>query len=339
MPMSDPMTVVAVATDAPDPAVLAHAARLLRSGQLVAFPTETVYGLGANALDAGAVARIFGAKGRPAYNPLIVHVADEAAARRLVTSWPASATALAHRWWPGPLTLVLPKAIDIPDLVTAGLPTVALRVPSHPVALALLRATGLPLAAPSANRSGEVSPTTAQHVLRSLGARVPLILDAGPTSVGIESTVVDLSGPTPVLLRPGMISREALAEVLGPVAVAASAVDPLAPRPSPGMLDRHYAPRALVVLYDEPDSPAILQAIADCRAGGGRSAALARGPAPAGVDQVVLLPAEPMGYARELYGALHRVDATGVSLVLVERPPRDPTWDAVRDRLDRAARP
>jgi len=331
--------VIRLSPESPDPEVLKRAALLLRSGQLVAFPTETVYGLGANALDPGAVARIFGAKGRPAYNPLIVHVADIEAARRLVTSWPESAARLAHRWWPGPLTLVLPKAPEIPDLVTAGLPTVALRIPSHPIALALLRATGLPLAAPSANRSGEVSPTTAAHVAQSLGGRVPLILDAGPTTVGIESTVVDLSGPTPILLRPGMITREELAEILGPVSVAAAPSEATQGRPSPGMLDRHYAPRARLVVYDGPEDKAALRAIAECHAGGGRSVALARSARPAAADEVEPMPAEPAAYARELYGALHRMDRAGVALILVERPPADPAWDGVRDRLDRAARP
>lgn len=332
------MRLVPVSPDAPEPAAIAEAAALLQAGQLVAFPTETVYGLGANALDAVAVARIFGAKGRPSYNPIIVHVADQAAAQRLVARWPESATALAERWWPGPLTLVLPKAPSVPDLVTAGLPTVAIRIPSHPVALALLRAAAIPIAAPSANRSGEVSPTTAAHVARSLGGRVPLILDGGPTTVGIESTVVDLSGPDPVLLRPGMITREELAEVLGPVALAATTSAEVA-RPSPGMLDRHYAPRARVVLYATPEDPAAVQALAACRAAGQRSAALVLGPAPAGVDTAEPMPGDPAAYARALYSAFHRVDASGVSLILVERPPREPRWDGVRDRLERAARP
>jgi L-threonylcarbamoyladenylate synthase len=332
------VTLVRLSADAPDPGVLARAAELLRSGQLVAFPTETVYGLGANALDPGAVARIFGAKGRPAYNPLIVHVADVSAARRLVLHWPESASALAQRWWPGPLTLVLPKTPEIPDLVTAGLPTVALRIPSHPVALALLRAVGLPLAAPSANRSGEVSPTTAAHVMQSLGSRVPLILDGGPTSVGIESTVVDLSGGTPVLLRPGMITREELTEVLGPIALATTG-DTLTARPSPGMLDRHYAPRARLVVYDGREDRLAVHAIAECRAAGGRSVALVRDAAPVAVDEVERMPADPAAYARQLYGALHRIDAGGAALILVERPPGDAAWDGVRDRLERAARP
>jgi len=333
------VSVVSISPDSPDAVILARAAQLLRAGQLVAFPTETVYGLGASALDPSAVARIYSAKGRPAYNPLIVHVPDAAAARKLVSIWPEAATRLAERWWPGPLTMVLPKGPDIPDLVTAGLPTVALRVPAHPVALGLLRAAGLPLAAPSANRSGEVSPTTAQHVARSLGGRVPLILDAGPTSVGIESTVVDLSGPSPVLLRPGMITREQLAEVIGPVSLEGPARGPTAARPSPGMMDRHYAPAARVLLFDSVAEPALLEAVAACRREGGRLGAVTRQRTVAGADLTERLPDSPAAYARDLYGALHRMDEAGATLILVERPPADPAWDAVRDRLERAARP
>lgn len=333
------MSLVEIGLDSPDAAVLTRAANLLRAGELVAFPTETVYGLGANALDAGAVAKIYGAKGRPSYNPLIVHVADMDAAMALVTSWPELASRLVQRWWPGPLTLVLPKAPSIPDLVTAGLPTVALRVPSHPVALALLRAVGLPLAAPSANRSGEVSPTTAQHVARSLGGRVPLILDAGPTTVGIESTVIDLSGSAPVLLRPGIISREELARVTGPIALAQSALDFGAARASPGMLDRHYAPTAQLLLFESAEDQATLAAIAAARHSNGRVGALTRRLVIEGMDLLQQLPQGPVAYARELYGALHRMDEAGATLILVERPPADSDWDAVRDRLERAARP
>lgn len=321
------------------PETLARAAELIRAGGIVAFPTETVYGLGANALDPVAVARIYQAKGRPSYNPLIVHLPDEAAARRLVTHWPREAEQLARRWWPGPLTLVLPKAPQIPVEVTAGLATVALRVPAHPVAHALLQRTGLPLAAPSANRSGEVSPTTAAHVERSLGERVPLILDAGPTTVGIESTVVDLSGARPVLLRPGMISREALTEVIGPVELARSLDSAGAARPSPGMLERHYAPRAPLVLFQHASEPAVREALATGTPSGGLSGAVCWSGATIGADLLERLPPEPEGYARELYGALHRMDDQGATIILVERPPAGSAWDAIRDRLGRAARP
>lgn len=315
------------------------AADLLRAGQLVAFPTETVYGLGANALDPQAVGRIYAAKGRPGWNPLIVHVADRAAAERLVLAWPESADRLAERWWPGPLTLVLPRRPEVPDAVTAGLDTVALRVPSHPIALALLRASGLALAAPSANRSGEVSPTTAPHVAASLGDRIPLILDAGPCEVGIESTVLDLSATAPVLLRPGAVTREEIESVIGPVGGPAATGSEDTARRSPGMLQRHYSPAAPLVLYDAAEDISRAALVTRCRAADGRVAALVRDSRPAGVDQVVVMPDAPDAYARELYATLHRLDSSGIALILAERPPAGHAWDAIRDRLTRAASP
>lgn len=330
------MAVVQVSPERPDPSIMSRAATLLHRGQIVAFPTETVYGLGADALDPEAVERIYEAKGRPAYNPLIVHVPDAAAAQSLITSWPPAADALAKRWWPGPLTLVLPKAATVPSTATAGLATVALRAPAHPVAQALLRAAGLPLAAPSANRSGEVSPTTASHVVQSLGDRVPLILDAGPTSVGIESTVVDLSGARPLLLRPGMISREMLEEVIGPVDVARALDLAESARPSPGMLDRHYAPKARVILFDGPDEAPVQEALRTHPAGTG-ILHWRDGTFPGAF--VERLPADPAGYARSLYEALRRMDDRGASVILVERPPAGSAWEALHDRLQRAARP
>ena len=314
---------------------IAEAVALLRAGDIVAFPTETVYGLGGNALDPAAVARIFEAKGRPAHNPLIVHLPDAAAARALAASWPEQAERLGRRWWPGPLTLVLPRAACVPDIVTAGGPTVALRVPAHPAAQALLRAAGVPLAAPSANRSGEVSPTTAAHVARGLAGRIPLVLDGGATNVGIESTVLDLSGPMPVLLRAGMISRAELERDIGPVATPGRAERDEEPRPSPGMLDRHYAPRApLHLLQSERDGGELARAV---HARGERVGAVTFGSPPPDADEVILLPAEPEGYARGLYGALHRLDELGVAVILAVTPPGEAQWDAVRDRLRRAA--
>jgi L-threonylcarbamoyladenylate synthase len=330
------MPIVTVsATGTRDPAI-ARAAALLGQGKLVCFPTETVYGLGANALDPAAVHRIYEVKGRPPHNPLIVHVHDAAAAQRLVTSWPDAADRLAKKWWPGPLTIVLPKAREVPPEVTAGLPTVALRVPAHPVALALLRAAGVPVAAPSANLSGEVSPTTAAHVERSLGDQIPMILDAGPTNIGIESTVIDLSGPSPVLLRPGMVSREEIEREIGPVALAPRIEDAGAPRPAPGMLDRHYAPKARVVLFS--GATEARDAITTARQGGGRVAALVRTVQLNGVDAIERLPEEADGYARGLYGALHRLDEGGPAVILVERAPAGAAWEGIRDRLERAAR-
>ncbi len=321
----------------PDPGAIRRAAGILKRGGLVAFPTETVYGLGADALDPEAAARIFAAKGRPSYNPLIVHVADAAAARALAAEWSDDARRLAERFWPGPLTLVVPKRPEVPDPVTAGLPSVALRVPAHPVAHALLREAGIPVAAPSANRSTQVSPTTAAHVERSLGDRVDLILDGGPTSVGIESTVVSLVGGVPTLLRPGTISVEEIREVVGEVALPSAAPGGRAARPSPGMLDRHYAPRAELRLVE----PGQRAGSPHAPTGEGKTtAALAfwRSSYP-DADRVVTMPADAREYASRLYETLHRLDDEGFERILVELPPDTPEWAGVRDRLRRAAHP
>jgi L-threonylcarbamoyladenylate synthase len=320
----------------PDLERIAQAATVIREGGLVAFPTETVYGLGANALDPAAVERVFEAKGRPPYNPLIVHVASASQARRLVTSWPPTAAALAERFWPGPLTLVLPKASKVPDRVTAGLPTVAVRVPAHPVALALLEAAGLPIAAPSANPFAGLSPTTAEHVRRGLGEAVDLILDAGPTTVGIESAVVDLSGPRPALLRPGSIPPEELESLLGDL--DRPELGGSVPRPAPGMLERHYAPHAKLQLYP---SAARRQVAADARRAmeaGRRVGALVREPLETPLHRTIPMPGSPAAYARRLYAALHELDQAGCDLVLVEEAPDDPAWAGIRDRLTRASR-
>jgi L-threonylcarbamoyladenylate synthase len=336
----------------PDPAVIAEAAGVIRAGGLVAFPTETVYGLGADALDERAVRRIFIAKGRPSYNPLIAHVADVDGARALVTAWPEAAERLAAAFWPGPVTLVLPKRGVVPDVVTAGLPAVAVRVPAHPVALALLVAAGTPIAAPSANRFTELSPTQARHVEKALGDRVALILDGGPTTVGIESTVVDLTGERPVLLRPGTLAPEALAAVLGELPLAAS--EPAAgdaPRLSPGMVERHYAPRAAVWLFGAGEQAAVARRLAlvaseveDSPGGSGarapRVGALLLSPwrVEPVPDVPLPMPEEPEGYAQRLYAALHHLDDEGCDVALVEWPPDAPGWQGVRDRLARSAR-
>jgi L-threonylcarbamoyladenylate synthase len=319
------MRVVKVDPRAPEEAVIGDAADLLRQGRLVAFPTETVYGLGANALDSKAVERIYNAKGRPSYNPLIVHVADAAGAREVAAEWPDRAQRLADRFWPGPLTIVLPKRANVPDGVTAGLPSVAVRVPSHPVAHALIHAAALPIAAPSANRSMALSPTTARHVADSLGDAVDLILDGGPTTVGIESTVVDLTSDAPRILRPGMISALELEQVIGPL-LAATTVTGENARPSPGMLDRHYSPRARLVLADGGE---IAQMIRDFR----NSQALSHS-----TDAGIRMPANPAAYAALLYDQLHALDAAGVDVIVVERVPAGAAWDGIRDRLERAAR-
>jgi L-threonylcarbamoyladenylate synthase len=322
----------------PDPAVLAEAGAILRAGGMVAFPTETVYGLGANALDAAAVARIFEAKGRPAYNPLIAHVSSEAAARALASVWTREAELLAERFWPGPLTLVVPRAEGVPDLVTAGLPTVALRVPGHPVAHALLEAAGVPIAAPSANRFTALSPTTAAHVAKGLGERVDLILDGGPTAVGIESTVLDISAERPVLLRPGTISIEAIEAVVGPVGRAA-AIAGEAARPGPGMIERHYSPRAELRLFPFGATEALRAAAAEAERAGRRPGTVLLGGAGGGASHARHLPADPGLYARELYSTLHELDDLGCDLILVEGVPEGPAWAGVRDRLRRASHP
>jgi L-threonylcarbamoyladenylate synthase len=296
---------------------ISEAARLIREGRLVAFPTETVYGLGANALDAEAVRRIFEAKGRPSTSPLIVHVDSIDMALGLACEWPPLAETLARAYWPGPLTLVLPKQRKVPDIVTAGLDTVGLRMPRHPVALDLIRAAGVPIAAPSANRFTEVSPTMAYHVRASLGDRVDCVLDGGPTQVGIESTVLSLAGPL-VLLRPGMISREEIEEHIGPVELA-GAVE--GAHPSPGMHHRHYAPRTPVIVGDPPAS--------------GRGAHLYI-TTPGAAFRTVAMPRDAQSYAAVLYAKLHALDAEGLDWIAVEMPPEKPEWAGIRDRLRRA---
>lgn len=326
-----------------DAAGIAAAAELLRQGGLVAFPTETVYGLGAHALDAAAVRRIFEAKGRPAFNPLIVHVLDTDAARALVTAWPPLAEALARRFWPGPLTLVLPRRPIVPDVITGGGPTVAIRSPDHPVARALLAAAEIPIAAPSANRFTELSPVTAEQVERSLGDRVGCILDGGRTHVGIESTVVDLSGKVPILLRPGTITQAELEVITGPLARPSPAADDESPRPSPGMIARHYAPRAPVLLTASMDLDAMVTRVSTevrpARVGLITWSARDRGTSHPAQLLHLALPADAAGYAAELYHALHACDEAGCARILVERPPEDPAWEGIRDRLTRAAHP
>jgi L-threonylcarbamoyladenylate synthase len=244
--------VLAVDPVHPDPSIIEHAAALLRAGEVVVFPTETVYGLGAAALQTGAVERIFAAKGRPFNDPLIVHIAEEDALEQLTSSIPGRAKLLARSFWPGPLTLILPRSPLVPKLVTAGLETVAVRMPRHPVALALIRAAASPIAAPSANRFMHVSPTTAQHALADLHGRVPLILDGGPCEVGVESTVLDLCSTVPTILRPGGVSLEALRALLPDVQPPSQLVDavPAVALQSPGQLLTHYAPAVPLLLFD-----------------------------------------------------------------------------------------
>jgi L-threonylcarbamoyladenylate synthase len=302
---------------------LAYAAELIRSGKLVAFPTETVYGLGANALDAEAVARIFEAKGRPRTSPLIVHVDSVEMAQTLADEWPDSAELLARIYWPGPLTLVVAKHPGIPDVVTAGLPTVGLRMPAHPMALELIREAGVPIAAPSANRFTGLSPTTAEHVLKSLGGEVDLILDGGPTHVGIESVVLALASSRPRLLRPGTISRDEIEAIVGEIDVGPIELE--GSHPSPGLHDKHYSPLTPLFLVYGEQLPTR-----------GRGAYLwLTEPLPAGYSEQ--MPADAAGYAAVLYETLHRLDDRGFDWIAVERPPQWPEWAGVLDRLDRAS--
>ncbi|MCA9622034.1 MAG: threonylcarbamoyl-AMP synthase [Myxococcales bacterium] len=319
--------VVVVDPDHPDPSAIEVAAERLRCGGLVAFPTETVYGLGADATNADAVRRVYAAKGRPAMNPLIVHVADVAGARE-VAEWSDAAQALADRFWPGPLTLVLPRRPSIPEVVSAGLSTVAVRVPDHTVALALLRAVALPIAAPSANRSGAVSPTCAAHVVASLADAVDLVVDGGPCQVGIESTVLLLGDP-PTILRLGQVGRSELEAALGRAVVGPDEADVARPA-SPGMLLRHYAPRARLTQVPMGDAAAFTAARTP--ASGALVHSLEPGPPPHRC-----LPSDPEGYARGLYAALHELDALCEHIV-VEAVPPTPEWAAVADRLGRALR-
>jgi L-threonylcarbamoyladenylate synthase len=299
------------------------AAELIRVGELVAFPTETVYGLGANALDEAAIDKIYSAKGRPSGSPLIVHVDSIEMARGVVRDWPERAAILATRFWPGPLTLVLPKRLCIPDRVTAGLDTVGIRMPSNPIALALIRAAGVPIAAPSANRFTELSPTTAQHVRESMGDRVAMVLDGGPATVGIESTVLSLAGEEAVLLRPGMVTQQQIEEMIGPVRAITSAGD--ASHPSPGMHRRHYSPATPLILIEGAKLPTT-----------GRGAYLWMRQ-PAGAARSFRMPDDPDAYAASLYATLHQADAGHWDWIAVEKPPQDPAWAAILDRLERAA--
>jgi L-threonylcarbamoyladenylate synthase len=311
-------------------AAVEAAASLLRSGQIVAVPTETVYGLAANALNQEAVRRIFEAKGRPAHNPLIVHVSSVEMARDCVADWPGRAEELARKYWPGPLTLVLPKARKIPDGVTSGGETVAIRWPSHPFMQAVIRRCDFPLAAPSANRSNEVSPTNVSHVVASLEGRISLAIDGGQCQVGIESTVYDVLRNR--VLRPGMISAEELNATKG-------GAGDRGVLQSPGLLEKHYSPRARVLLANWNGSKEAREAI--LRDGGKMETthviAYEKIPAEAGFAAVSVIPHDPEAYARALYAELHRCDQEKAELILIELPPATAEWEGIRDRLRRAA--
>jgi L-threonylcarbamoyladenylate synthase len=307
---------------------VARGAAILRAGGLVAFPTETVYGLGADASSAAAVARLYAVKGRPALHPVIVHFSEAGSAFEWASVVPDAARKLAAAFWPGPLSMVLERSARAGDFVTGAQASVGLRVPSHPVAQALLRAFGGGVAAPSANRFGRVSPTTAAHVRADLGGDVELVLEGGEAEVGIESTIVDLSRGAPVLLRPGHITRAALEAALGG-AVAQKDVE--APAHSGG-LEKHYAPRTPARLVPTHSLDAEIAKLRD------RVAVLAFSRPDERVDYWLRMPRDPEAYARRLYAALRELDGAGCEAILVEAPPEAPEWAAVRDRLDRATR-
>jgi len=310
-------------------------AEVIRAGGLVAFPTETVYGLGADALSAAAVARIFEAKERPRGNPLIVHVSGLDALEGVAARVPTRAWDIAARFWPGPLTLVLPRAGVVPLITTGGLETVAVRAPAHPVARALIEASGRPIAAPSANRSGRPSPTRAEHVLEDLDGRIEMILDGGPTPLGVESTVLDMTTDPPTMLRPGGVTLEQLEGCLGRVGVLAGDDEEAAGR-SPGLRYRHYAPRAQVILIEvgtgekavtpwlEADRPVALMVQ--------RPVSLER----PGLT-VRTMPGDPEAYARDLFGTLRELDSTGVEGIFVEAVAEEGLGRTIMDRLRRAA--
>jgi L-threonylcarbamoyladenylate synthase len=322
----------------PEPEVIRRAAEVIRAGGLVAFPTETVYGLGAAALDSAAVARIFEAKGRPATNPVIVHVADLAKILNVAANWPETAVRLADRFWPGPLTLVVPKGDQVPSIVTAGGPTVAVRCPNHAVARALICAAGVPIAAPSANRSTELSPTRAEHVLRGLNGRIEMLLDGGPCPGGIESTVVDVTGAVPRVLRPGLITVPMLEDACGRVETGAT--DEGVAR-SPGRMVKHYSPKAEIGLCDGPEE--LVDSVEWAPVfGSPRVGVIQRGGDETRRAKWAhifwrCLPDDASEYAAGLYAVLHEMDQWGANIVFIEMPPDTPQWAAVRDRLLRAA--
>ncbi|MGB0128393.1 MAG: L-threonylcarbamoyladenylate synthase [Rhodocyclaceae bacterium] len=320
---------------------IAEAAALLRRGEIVAFPTETVYGLGADALNAAAVAKIFAAKERPADHPLIIHLPGNAQLEHWARDVPGAAQRLAAALWPGPLTLILKRHSRVPAIVSGGQDTVGLRVPDHPVARELLAQFGSGIAAPSANRFGRISPTTAEHVRQELGSRVPLVLDGGPCTVGIESTILDLSTPAWRILRPGAVGADEIVDILGrplrPVEEEDESDETL-PRVS-GSLPGHYAPRTPLLMVPPA---ALLAEVAARLAQGLNFAVLGRNvsPAPGQYHGVLWQRAitDPAGYAHDLYAHLRALDAAQVDLIMVEEPPRSDAWMAVNDRLARAAR-
>lgn len=325
---------------------IARAAERLAAGEVVALPTETVYGLAADATRPEAVRRIFEVKGRPSHNPLITHVSDLPMARRCVAHWPEAADRLAAQFWPGPLTLVMARSAWIPDEVTAAGPTAGVRLPAHPVMRETIALCGFPLAAPSANLSNHLSPTTAEHVLEGLGGRIPLILDGGPCAVGIESTVVDLTVTPPRVLRPGMVSQEAIDAALGfkpknrafhpaPPSSAASALR------SPGQLSRHYSPKARLEVWPSANRQRLAERFRRLETPLAQVHYICHAALPeiGGLGRVCVIPSDPEAYARALYAELHVCDMLGARLIILEELPDGSEWAAIRDRVSRAATP
>lgn len=328
---------ISVSLDNPDLGTIADAAEVLRNGGLVAFPTETVYGLGADALNPDAVRKVFEAKGRPADNPLIVHIADHGQLIDLVDEIPEKAQALGKEFWPGPLTLVMKKTFLVPEIVTAGLDTVAVRMPDHPVALALIEEFGGGLVGPSANISGRPSPTTGTHVMDDLGGRINMILNAGPVEIGIESTVVDMTVEPPVILRPGGLHRESLQDIVGEIKVAS---DPNSLRRSPGTRHRHYAPRAKVVLVPERDAAGLSQFLQEFRQQGKNVCCVVHSPELARIESggfYKVLPAPIDFFARYLFRTFRELDQEGADVIIVESVSEEGLGTAVMDRLRKAS--
>jgi L-threonylcarbamoyladenylate synthase len=330
---------VAIDPTTPDPVAIAEAASIIRDGQLVAFPTETVYGLGADGLNPIALGRIYAVKGRPSDNPIILHIASPDQLPLVAADIPAIAHRLVQAFWPGPLTLILPKTSRVSDLATAGLTTVAVRMPAHPVALALIDAAHTPLAAPSANRSGLPSPTNARHVCDDLRGLIPLVLDAGPTRIGLESTVLDVTYTPPVILRPGGISREAIEAVVGRVQEVVSVAQA---RRSPGTRYRHYSPNARVVLVEDAQAEALQAALANALQHSARVGCLLHQLEPdhlPALVEVTRLSGSVADYAHGLFAALRALDGLGLEVIVVEGVKEQGLGVAVMDRLRRAASP
>ena len=318
-----------------------RAVELLRAGEVVALPTETVYGLAANALDVNAVAKIYEVKGRPAHNPIIVHIADMEMAKACVSDWPAAAGQLAASFWPGPLTMVLPRAKNVPDIVTAGGDTVGVRWPSHPFIQAVIRQCGFPLAAPSANPSNQISPTNAEHVRKNLGGKIPLIADGGQSQVGIESTVVDMTGAPPRVLRPGMIHEESLLAALASCGLrtADCGLKISGILRSPGLLKKHYSPKAELLVFNWCDDADLRHQLSAFSFQLSKTHVIShtRIPAAAGLGGVSVIPHDAEAFARALYAELHRCDESGAELIIVESLPETAAWRGIADRLQRAA--